>query len=154
MLSAYSSPPVELPEPAEPFSRADLIFYGLDHSLASYEGRVFLDPAAEVLVDKETPREAANYAGSFWIFGHGGCFGDSGHCDVPVHDDPFDFRPPHQLTPADRVVTVTGAVTRLVEAGHTEMVVTVIAHTSENESDEVLAFDRVRLALYAPGVED
>jgi tyrosinase len=146
MVSRYTSPPIELPDPAEPFTRADLIFYGLDHSLDSYEGRVFLN-APEA--DAASPREGDAYAGSFWIFGHGGCFGDVGHCDVPVRDDPFDLRPPHQLTPATRTVTVTEALKRILDAGQTEATVTVVAHTPEDASEEVLAFDKVRLATYA-----
>jgi tyrosinase len=146
MVSRYTSPPIELPDPEEPFTRADLIFYGLDHSLDSYEGRVFLNaPDA----DAGSPREGDTYAGSFWIFGHGGCFGDVGHCDVPVRDDPFDLRPPHQLTPATRTVTVSESLKRLLAAGQTEATVTVVAHTAEDAPDEVLAFEKVRLATYA-----
>src|SRR6266516_3166676 len=104
MLSRYTSPPIELPAADEAFTRADLIFYGLDHSSYSYEGRIFLNaPDA----DEKASRGHDAYAGSFWIFGHGGCFGDVGHCDIPPRDDPFDLRPPHQLTPAPRTVTVT-----------------------------------------------
>jgi hypothetical protein len=150
MVSRYTSPPIELPEPTEPFSRADLIFYGLDHSQVSYEGRIFLnDPDA----DQARPLEAETYAGSFWIFGHGGCFGDVGHCDVPVATDPFDLRPPHQLTPADRVVTVTPLLQGLLDAGLKEMTVTVVAHVAEGDASDVLAFDTLRLAVYVGDVE-
>jgi tyrosinase len=146
MVSRYTTAPIELPHPAEPFVRADLIFYGLDHSRESYEGRVFVDaPTA----DADLPREGDLYAGSFWIFGHGGCFGDVGHCDVPVRDDPFDLRPPHQLTPATRTVTVTDAIKRLLDAGETATTVSVVAHTAEDAPNDVLAFEKVRLATYA-----
>jgi hypothetical protein len=150
MVSRYTSPPIELPDPTEPFTRADLIFYGLDHSQASYEGRIFLnDPDA----DQTRPPEADSYGGSFWIFGHGGCFGDVGHCDLPSATDPFDLRPPHQLTPADRVVTVTESIQRLLEAGQEEMTVTVVAHVAEGEGSDVLAFDKVRLAIYVGEID-
>lgn len=145
MVSRYTTPPIEVPERADSFTRADLIFYGIDHSKASFEGRIFLnDPDA----DEAKEIGAETYAGSFWIFGHGGCFGDIGHCDVPVATDPYDLRPPLQLTPADRVVTVTESVQRLVEADQKEVTVTVIAHPAEGESSELLAFDKVRLATY------
>jgi hypothetical protein len=143
MVSRFTSAPIELPDPAEPLTRADLIFYGLDHSLDSYEGRVFLNaPDA----DTASARDGDSYAGSFWIFGHGACFGDVGHCDVPVRDDPFDLRSPHQLTPAARTVTVTETIKRLLEAEAKDATVTVVAHTAEDASDEVLAFERIRLA--------
>jgi hypothetical protein len=123
-----------------------LIFYGLDHSRESYEGRVFLNAPNH---DADLPREGDAYAGSFWIFGHGGCFGDVGHCDVPVRDDPFDLRPPHQLTPATRTVTVTEAIKRLLDSGETETTVSVVAHTAADAPSDVLAFEKVRLATYA-----
>lgn len=146
MRSRYTSPPIELPSAEEPFARADLIFYGLDHSSHSYEGRVFLNtPDA----DEQASREYDGYAGSFWIFGHGGCFGDVGHCDLPNREDPFDFRPAHQLEPAFRVLTVTGAIEQLIQDGAREVTVTVVAHVGEGRANEVLAFDTVRLATYA-----
>jgi hypothetical protein len=43
MVDRYTSPALELPPADRPFARADLIFYGLDHSGASYEAQVFLD---------------------------------------------------------------------------------------------------------------
>lgn len=53
----------------------------------------------------ETGRElAAGYVGSFSVFGHGGCYGDVGHCEVVPRDDPFDVRPPHPLTPWTKTV--------------------------------------------------
>ena len=90
-------------ELGEAFSRADLIFYGVDHSGPSYEARVFLNNPERA--SRDTPRDpAAGYAGSFTVFGHGGCFGDDGHCDVPSGPDAFDLRPPHPLTPYTRTL--------------------------------------------------
>ena len=62
------------------FYRADLIIHGLDHSGPSYEGRVFINnPKA----NHETPDDPAEgYTGSYFVFGHGGCLGDEGHCEV------------------------------------------------------------------------
>ena len=66
--------------PRRAFSRADLVFYGVDHSGPSFEARVYLDdPDATV---GHGPRDAA-LRRRVHIFGHGGCFGDEGHCDVP-----------------------------------------------------------------------
>ena len=62
------------------FYRADLIIYGLDHSGPSYEGRVFINnPKA----NRNTPQDSRHgYTGSYFVFGHGGCLGDEGHCDL------------------------------------------------------------------------
>jgi hypothetical protein len=146
MVSRFTSAPIELPPAERPFDRADLIFYGLDHSGSSYQGQVFFD-ARGVGGDADSTHRA--YVGSFYILGHGGCFGDVGHCDIPTSRDPFDLRPPHQLEPALRILTITDPVKRLLERGVEAAKVTVIAHTPEREPEDVLAFETVRLATYA-----
>ena len=92
------------------FTRADLVFSGVDHSQTSYEVRVFLNnPTA----DASTPRTAEHgYAGRFVIFGHGGCFGDDGHCEVPS-EPRASMRLAH-LTPQTKLVTVTDALRRIL----------------------------------------
>jgi tyrosinase len=148
-MRRWTSPPLERPDiDEEPFTRADLVFYGVDHSGPSFEGLVFLNnPQA----GPDTTRTADNgYAGSFKVFGHGGCFGDEGHCHVvqrPV--DPYDLRPPHPLEPWTLTVIATDAIAA-VET--TELTVTVVAVVPEEEHDEgsdVLTLDHVRLATYA-----
>src|SRR5438477_12447518 len=76
------------------YSRADLIFEGVDHSGASFEARVFLNNES---ANDQTPATPENgYAGSFHIFGHGGCFGDDiTHCQIRGAPRPYDPRPAH-----------------------------------------------------------
>jgi hypothetical protein len=147
MVDRFRSQPLELPTAGQPFARADLIFYGLDHSGFSFEGRVYLDAPRNLSHD--AGRDHAAYVGSFFIFGHGGCFGEEGHCDIPASRDAFELRPPHQLEPAIRILTVTEPVRRLIAAGAGEATVTVTAHTAGDRSNDVLAFQTVRLATYA-----
>lgn len=148
MVDRFTSKAIELPPADHAFERADLIFYGLDHSGDSFEGQVFLDSRG---VSREAGADHRAYVGSFFILGHGGCFGDVGHCDIPGTRDRFDLRPAHQLEPALRILTVTDAVKDLLERGREQAVVTVVAKAS-GRSNEVLAFDTVRLASYAPSV--
>src|SRR4051812_43189338 len=72
--------PIDFAAPDHRFTSADLEINGIFHGEASFEGRIFLNnPKA----DYTTPRNRENgYAGAFHIFGHGGCLGDPGHCDV------------------------------------------------------------------------
>ena len=64
------------------FYRADIELHEVDHSGPSYEGRVFLNNRK---ANHKTELILANgYVGSYNIFGHGGCFGDVGHCDIPA----------------------------------------------------------------------
>jgi len=148
MVDRFVSEPIDLPERelgSEP-SRVDLVFYEVDHSGQSFEARVFIN-APEA--DAGTPRDDPHYAGSFHIFGHGGCFGDAGHCDVrngPA--DAFDLRPPHQLVPATRTVTVTDALQRIVGGGDEQLTVTVVAVVPGASRHDVLQFATVRLLTY------
>jgi hypothetical protein len=130
------------------FYRADLHFHRVEHRGDSYEGRVYFD---EPSAGAGTPAEAdAGYAGSFYVFGHGPCYGDEGHCEVPsgpIH--PFDYRSPHPLNPALMVVTVTDALQRLVEQQRQEFHVFVVPVRADGEpAGDVLHFEELSLVTY------
>ena len=136
-----------------PFSRADLVVTGVDHSTLSYEVRVFLNnPDATA----ETPRTAdQGYAGRYTVFGHGGCYGDEGHCDVPEPSaDATDLRPRHPLTPLTTFVTITGALQRIFAAGQALRTVTLVPvsltprRADRAPAPELLEFDDVSLQTY------
>jgi tyrosinase len=134
---------------ASEFSRADIEFHGLDHAGASYEGRVFVNmPDA----DAQTARDVPQFAGCFHIFGHGGCLGDPGHCDVHPRR-PFDPRPEHQLTPASKTVIATEALRGAIAAGEeiSVTVVPVIMSTTPHigRPEDVVDLDHVRIVTYA-----
>jgi tyrosinase len=148
MVERFVSAPIMLAPDASKleYARADLVFYGVDHSGASFEARIFVN-----LVDATaaTPREHPNYAGSFNVFGHGGCFGDVGHCDVPTGPrDPFDWRPQHPLTPAVKTVIVTDALRRIAKPEDASITVTAVAIVIGTAANAVLQFDTVRLLTY------
>jgi tyrosinase len=110
---AYTSEPLNLGALDSTPYRADIEFHDVDHAGASYEGRVYLNnPGADASSGYDDP----SYAGCFHIFGHGGCLGDPGHCEVRPRRE-YDPRPAHQLTPAKKVVIATDAVIRATEAG-------------------------------------
>jgi hypothetical protein len=125
---------LERPTPSpDVFTRADLEFRGVDHSGPSYEARVFFDNRR---AGPDTPLDAsAGYAGSFWVFGHGGCFGDLGHCDIP--EGPrgvYDKRPPHPLTPQFKTVIVTEPLKRVLAISEADMLlVTVVSVVPETQ---------------------
>jgi hypothetical protein len=131
------------------FSRADIEFHQLDHSEASFEARVFLNNDR---ADERTDRSVENgYAGSFHIFGHGGCYGDEGHCDVSPRRR-YDPRPAHPLTPAHKVVIATGAIRRVLQTDTATVSLTVVPIiTSLNEkcsTENILRFDHIRISTY------
>lgn len=149
-MDRYVSPdPIPLPELADDFdlARADLVFTGVDHSGPSYEAQVYLNnPDASL----DTPRtNDEGYAGSFFVFGHGACYGEEGHCDPERgYRDVFDIRPPHPLEPLTKTVIVTDALKRLEGS---ELRVTVVGADQSGEearSTDALAFAEVRLLVY------
>jgi hypothetical protein len=100
------------------FTRADLIFKGVGHRDLSYEVRVFLNnPGASA----KTPRKPEDgYAGKFIVFGHGGCAGDEGHCDI--HGAPTETTAaavavarPHPMTPLTQMITITERLQEILD---------------------------------------
>ncbi len=132
------------------FDAAELIFYGVDHSGPSFEALVFLNsPDADIgaLLD-----DSAGFAGSFYIFGHGGCVGGEGHCDVSSKPkDPFDDRPLHALTAQTKVVDITAALQRADRSGGQLYftVLPVVPSVEEARRADVLNFSAVRLVTYS-----
>lgn len=157
--NTYTSQPVSTANiPLEDISRVDIEFNHVDHAGASFEGRVFLNNAE---ADENTePSPENGYAGSFFIFGHGGCFGDVGHCEVSPDarpNDPTDPRRDHPLIPVEMSVEATEAVRRTVsESGDiTVSVVPVITgFTEQTNLEDVLKFDgQPRIVAYETEVE-
>jgi hypothetical protein len=148
VVDRYRSKPLQLPAPEHRFERADLAFYDVDHSGPSFEGRIYIGAGRGLKRDAGIDHPA--YAGSLYVFGHGTCAGEEGHCDIPQERDPFDFRLPHHLEPAPRIVTVTTAIERLVEAGKAKAAVDVLVHGPQGEALKSLSFSQLRLITYAP----
>jgi len=149
-MERFVSDPLIVP-PAEQgyeWSAAELLVYGVDHSSPSYEVRVFLDaPDADVM----TPLELdAGYAGCFTVFGHGGCFGDDGHCDPNERfSDEYDLRLPHQSLPQTKTVDVTEA---LRAASNEAVRVTLVAVEPGDDApraSDAFKADEIRLVTYA-----
>ncbi|WP_433785336.1 hypothetical protein ACQPX6_03045 [Actinomycetospora sp. CA-101289] len=149
MATTFTSQPFELAV-GEDVVRADIEFQGIDHSETSYEGRVFLNnPDAT----EGTPTtEDEGYAGSFHIFGHGGCYGDDhGHCEV-VPRRPFDPRPEHPLARAGKTVIATEALRRVAAPGSTVRITVVPVITGLTErctTTDVFDAQSIEVRLYA-----
>jgi tyrosinase len=144
--------PIDFAGPEHRFNRADLEIDGIFHGEASYEGRVFFNnPKANA----STPKTAASgYAGSFHIFGHGGCFGDVGHCDVDARrQDIYDFRPPHPLTPAKKRITVTEPLRTVAKTAKQVTVTVVPVATAANalcDTKNLFRCKDMRFVTYDP----
>lgn len=149
-MKRFHSKPLELPVDRGDIARADLIFYGVDHSGPTYEARIFLDnPRAT----EKTPRDAEKgYAGSFTVFGNGGCFGGEGHCaPKDRYVDEFDRRPPHPMTPQTIAVSITEALARVKKKEVRVHVVAVVRETKGMDASayQVIPCEQVRLVTYS-----
>jgi hypothetical protein len=131
--------------PAGTYDRADLVLYDVDHSGESFVAHIYLDnPDADHRTELAV---ASGYAGSFTIFGHGGCFGEEGHCDLDNEGrSVFDRRPPHPLTGQTISVTVTDALKQI--AGRSVTVTIVPIAVGRRAPTDVLHASRVRLLTY------
>jgi hypothetical protein len=138
-----------------PFQRADLKFIGIDHSWSSFEARVFLN-AADASASTATDA-ALGYAGSFYIFGHGGCFGDEGHCEVPASKaSMFDRRRPHQLIPTTKLLVITDMLRALLGQAQDQLALTITVIpvvrasvlAAPEDADSVLRVEAVTLLTY------
>ncbi len=133
------------------YNDAQLEIIGIDHSQSSYEGRVFLN---NTKANQDTPLTLQNgYAGSFHIFGHGGCFGDPGHCDIHGHRQPYDFRAPHPLTPASKRVNVTNALREVTKSDNKVTITIVPVVNAANDLcdvEKVFRCEKLRLLTFDP----
>jgi hypothetical protein len=147
-MDSYVSPPIKLTGAlaAREFDRADLVFYDVDAGSASFAANVFIDPAGTK--PDLTASRTAGYAGFFFILGHGGCFGDLGHCDVPQTRDPFEMGPPPGLAPQTKLVDVTD---ELKASSHDAIIVSVLPTTRSARGPlliDALKFSSLRLLSY------
>ncbi len=135
------------------FNLAQLVFYDVDHSGPSFEALAFLN--APDAGHETSLSDDSGYAGSFAVFGHGGCSGEKGHCHVPEYQkDPFDFRPLHGLTPQTMLIDITAALKRVCEnpeadLGHLRVtVVPVVPEDEAEQPSDVLFFSAMRLVAF------
>ncbi len=153
-MAATPSKPLTLEVPVleegEAITRADLIFYGVDHSRESYEARVYIGNRRASVDTGLDPEKG--YAGSYTIFGHGGCFGEEGHCDPERrYTDDFDVRSPHPARPQTKIVVITDALKRMLPADEVEITVVAVDSTGkESKPSDVMEFQEVRLLVYSP----
>jgi hypothetical protein len=150
----YTSSPinVDFAGPGHRVNHIDLELDGVYHGEASFEGRVFLNNSSATADTRRIPE--TGYAGSFYVFGHGGCLGDPGHCEVNDHNrEPLDLRSGHPLTPMKVRVDVTKTLQAIANTRPEVSVTIVPVITAANElcdKENVLRFEGMRFVGYNP----
>jgi len=134
------------------FYRADVVFKGLDHAVPSYEGRIFINnPKAK----HDTPTDLDHgYVGSYFVFGHGSCLGDAGHCDVHAERQKFDVIP-NPLIPEDISIIITDKLKKLGR-NTTDFTVTVVPNVvpppllgqEQVDLENIVKVDKVSIVTY------
>jgi hypothetical protein len=133
------------------FYRADIEIHNLDHSGQSYEGRVFLNnPNA----NQRTPvDEEHNYVGSYHVFGHGGCYGDIGHCDVVREKRRYDRRLSSDIRPQYKRIIATSTIKKI--GGETDrFTITIVPVLYGDElsqrslKKDIIKFDNIGIITY------
>jgi hypothetical protein len=139
---------LEYNEEENDFYQAVIEIYGLDTNGPSYEGRVYVNnPKA----DGKTPLdESAGYVGSFDIFGHDGCWGDEGHCDV-LPDRPYDSRIHSHTDPVYKSIRATKAIKKCVKS-KSKITITIVPKIfggqRMSDAKDVVKCERVRITCY------
>jgi len=137
--------PAGVAVPAADFRSADFEVGGIKHTGSSYEGLVYINnPAADAGTGKDVQ---AGYAGSFNVFGHGGCFGAEGHCDAPHERRRFDNRPLARAIRMKKRVSITEAL-RSAARSSSEIRFTIVARTSDPSPEGVLDVKRLSIVTY------
>lgn len=149
-LKIYHSNPIKLDiNKCSEFYRADIEFHGIGHGTESYTGHVFLNNQEANL---NTPKTLENsYVGSYHIFGHGGCFGDVGHCDIIKKDEKHDFRADHPLTRGFKRLIITEQL-KVLGKQSKEFTVTIVPviKIDKNTMDikEIVEVEKISLVTY------
>jgi hypothetical protein len=156
-MDRYVSPPLTVPPLAEyaptgaaPYDRIDLELHGVEHSGGSFAVRAFVNEPDATAATATAGNPA--YAGSFYVFGHGPCLGDKGHCEVPSGPvSPYDFRDPHPLTPQYLHLPITDTL-RKRAGGEDTCTVTLVPVANSGgamQGADVLDFKHLSLISYS-----
>lgn len=132
--------------PATDFKSADFEIGGIKHTGSTYEGLIYINnPDATPDTGKD---EDAGYAGSFDVFGHGGCFGAEGHCDNREDERRrFDNRPLARSIRMKKRVDISDALRNAAQS-EPEIQFTIVARTSVPDPEGVLDVKRLSVVTY------
>ena len=138
--------PCAVAVPAVDFKSADFEIGGIRHTGSSYEGLVYINnPDAGPDTGRD---EDAGYAGSFDVFGHGGCFGAEGHCDNREDERRrFDNRPLARSIRMKKRVDISDAL-RNAARSEPQIQFTIVARTSDPDPEGVLDLKRLSIVTY------
>jgi hypothetical protein len=144
-MPAYVSDPFPAQSLRHAWTRADVELHGVDLTVSSYEGRLFVNnPSADASTER---RDGNGYIGSFHVFGKEGCWGEKGHCDPVDERRAFDRRRDPVVRAKIRVRTDADVLRRCLDQDE-QLTLTVVPALPGGEDDDVLRFERLSIVTY------
>jgi len=143
-IGRFISKPISIGANVKAFAKAEVRLHWVPQLARSCFIRVFLnEPGA----DASTPiRNNPHYAGYLAIFGHGGCYGGPGHCDLPpLRSREFDVRPRSHNTPRNHRIDVTACARALLQNTDKLQITLLVIGVDYREESELLRLEGVSL---------
>ncbi|WP_038932884.1 tyrosinase family protein [Bradyrhizobium japonicum] len=145
-VSRFVSQPINVPQAARSFKRAEIRLHQVPQLMRSCFVRAFLnEPGA----DASTPIKGnPHYAGYISIFGHGACYGGPGHCDIPPPQPRrFDQRGRSHNTPRVHRIDVTAAARQALKKKGPLQITLVVIGGDYQEERELLKLEGVSISF-------
>jgi hypothetical protein len=93
-----------------------------------------------------TGHDNPHFAGYLAVFGHGGCYGGPGHCDLPpAQSRDYDRRPRSHNTPRNHRIDVTQCARRLLETADSLQITLLVIGVDYQEESDLLKLEGVSL---------
>jgi tyrosinase len=143
-IGKFVSKPIAIGAKVKAFKRAEVRLHWVPQLARSCFIRVFLNqPGA----DAQTPITGnPHYAGYMAVFGHGGCYGGPGHCDLPpLKTRAFDVRPRNHNTPRNHRIDVTATARELLKKKSEIQITLLVIGVDYQEEDDLLRLEGVSL---------
>jgi tyrosinase len=143
-IARFLSTPIRVDEKIKAFRKAEIRLHSVPQLMRSCFIRAFLNqPDA----DAATPvHDNPHFAGYLAVFGHGGCYGGPGHCDLPpAQSRDYDRRPRSHNTPRNHRIDVTQCARRLLETADSLQITLLVIGVDYQEESDLLKLEGVSL---------
>jgi tyrosinase len=143
-IARFLSTPIKVDEKIKAFRKAEIRLHSVPQLMRSCFIRAFLNqPDA----DAATPvHDNPHFAGYLAVFGHGGCYGGPGHCDLPpAQSRDYDRRPRSHNTPRNHRIDVTQCARRLLETADSLQITLLVIGVDYQEESDLLKLEGVSL---------
>ena len=143
-IARFLSTPIKVDEKIKAFRKAEIRLHSVPQLMRSCFIRAFLNqPDA----DAATPvHDNPHFAGYLAVFGHGGCYGGPGHCDLPpAQSRDYDRRPRSHNTPRNHRIDVTQCARRLLETADSLQITLLVIGVDYQEELDLLKLEGVSL---------